>query len=151
MLTGDLLGLVHFGVMRRRPGAVARACAGELSNQQLRDAEVEQLGRAVGGHEDVGRLDVAMDDQALVRVVDGGADVAEELQACGGVEPVRSQNSSIGTPSMYSITTYGRPSGVAPPSMRRAMFACFRLARICRSWRKPAGTRPRRHPRARPP
>ena len=61
----------------------------ELRVQQLGDAEVEQLGRAVGRHQHVGRLDVAVDDQVLVRVLDGGADVAEERQPGRGVEPVR--------------------------------------------------------------
>jgi hypothetical protein len=51
----------------------------KLRVDQLGDAEVEQLGRAVGGHQHVGRLDVAMDDQVLMRMLDGGADVAKEL------------------------------------------------------------------------
>src|SRR5438552_1364920 len=35
-----------------------------------RDGEVEQQRLSVGGHEDVGRLDVAMDDAARMSVVD---------------------------------------------------------------------------------
>src|SRR5436190_615235 len=41
----------------------------------------------------------------------------------------------MGTPSTYSMTRYGRPSPVAPPSRMRAMLGCSRLARIWRnSW-----------------
>ena len=41
------------------------------------------LGSPVGGDQDVGRLEVAVDDQVLVRVLDGRADAPEE------VEPLR--------------------------------------------------------------
>ncbi len=36
------------------------------------------------GDEDVRRLDVAVDDPLLVRVLDGMADLGEEVQALGG-------------------------------------------------------------------
>ena len=39
----------------------------------------------------------------------------------------------MGRPSTYSMTKYGRPSGVVPPSSSRAMFGWVRFARICRS------------------
>ena len=65
------------------------------------------------------------DDQLLVRVADGVADFEEQPQAlldvAGGVA---SAYRSMGVPSMYSITKYGRPSSVVPPSSRRAMFGC---------------------------
>ena len=32
------------------------------------------------------------------------------------------------------MTRYGVPSSVVPPSSRRAMLGCSRLARICRSF-----------------
>ena len=54
--------------------------------QQLRDAEVEQLRRAVGRDKNVRGLEVAMDDQILVRVLDGGAEIDEELQPLAQVE-----------------------------------------------------------------
>ena len=89
-LAANLLGA---GVFRRHQLQAGRGrrerLARELGIQQLGDAEVQQLGRAIGDHEHVGRLDVAVDDQVLVRVLDGGADVTKELQARGGVEPVR--------------------------------------------------------------
>ena len=42
----------------------------------------------------------------------------------------------IGVPSTNSITKYGNPSVVVPPSKSRVMFGCSRLARIWRSIRK---------------
>ena len=85
--------LLGAGVLRRhqlQPGSGRRErLARELGIQQLGDAEVQQLGCAIGDDEHVGRLDVAVDDQVLVRVLNRGADVPEELQARGGVEPVR--------------------------------------------------------------
>src|SRR5690606_18439395 len=47
----------------------------------LRDAEVEQLRLTRRGHEDVRRLQVAMDDEVAVRVLDGVANPAEQLDA----------------------------------------------------------------------
>jgi hypothetical protein len=47
----------------------------------LRDPEVEQLHRPVGAHEHVGRLDVAMDHEVLVRVQHRLADGAHQLQS----------------------------------------------------------------------
>ena len=41
---------------------------------------------AIARDEDVARLQVAVDDQALVRVLDGGADVGEKAQAGGDVQ-----------------------------------------------------------------
>ena len=52
-----------------------------------------------------------MDDQVLMRVLHGRADVGEEAQPRADVElAARSQYVVIGTPSTYSITRYGRPS-----------------------------------------
>ena len=66
---------VSSAVLPRSPGV-----------HQLRDAEVEQLRRAAGRDQDIGRLDVAMDDQVLMRVLDRGADLEEERQARAQVE-----------------------------------------------------------------
>jgi hypothetical protein len=46
---------------------------------ELRHAEVQQLGHVAGGDEDVGRLEVAVDDQVLVGVLDRRAHRAEQL------------------------------------------------------------------------
>ena len=49
------------------------------------DAEVEELGRAVAGHQEIRRFDVAMHDQPLVGVLHGAADVPDQPHACGGI------------------------------------------------------------------
>ena len=50
------------------------------------DAEVDQLGQAVGGEHDVRRLDVAMDDTRLVRRVERVADPGQEHRRVVGAE-----------------------------------------------------------------
>ena len=50
--------------------------------QQLRHAEVADLGPAVAGQQDVGRLQVAVDDALLVGVVDGAG---QRLEPGGGL------------------------------------------------------------------
>ena len=85
----DLLGAGVLGGHQLQSGGSWReGLARELRVQQLGDPEVQQLGCAVGGHQHVGGLDVTVDDQVLVCVLHGGADLSKELQARGGVEPV---------------------------------------------------------------
>src|SRR4030095_1054912 len=48
--------------------------------EQFGDSEIEQLRRAVFSHQDVARLEVAVDDQLAMRVLDGGTNVAEEFE-----------------------------------------------------------------------
>ncbi len=55
--------------VRVRPG---------LAFHQLGQAEVRDLGRALLGQDDVGRLDVAVDDPALVGVVEGPGQLLDE-------------------------------------------------------------------------
>ena len=65
--------------------------------------------------QDVRGLEVPVDDRLLVRVLDALADLDEELEPLLGVERCWvSQCSVIGTPGTYSMTKYGRPSGVLP-------------------------------------
>src|SRR5579859_2042482 len=52
------------------------------------DAKIEQLGNAVRCHEDVAGLEVAMNDESLVRVLHGAANLQEELQPPGDVQIV---------------------------------------------------------------
>ena len=68
----------EFGRLWRRVGVLQGAC----------DAEVEQLGFAVAGDQDVVRLQVAMHDQVPVRLLHAGADLQEQSQARAQVEPV---------------------------------------------------------------
>ena len=86
-LAAELLGR---GVARREPslGEARGVPVRLLGVQDLRDPEVEQLRHAGGRDQDVPRLEVAVDEQPLVRVVDRGADVAEEREARRDVESV---------------------------------------------------------------
>ena len=106
-------------------------------DQQLGDAEVEQLEPALAGDQHVGGLEVAMDHELAVRVLDGAARVLEEAQALlDGELRARRSTSVSGSPSTYSMAKYGCPSSVTPPSSRRATLTCSSPARICRSRRK---------------
>ena len=60
--------------MAPRPRAQARL-------QQLGDAEVEELHRAIGGDENVVGFEIAMDDQMLMRVAHGRTHIAKQPQA----------------------------------------------------------------------
>ena len=73
--------------------------------------------------QDVGRLEVAVDDALLVGVLHRLADRHEQLQPlAAAVRWFWSQNSVIGTPWTSSMTKYGRPASVAPASSTLAMF-----------------------------
>lgn len=68
-------------------GAKLRAAdAGFAEIEEFGDAEVEDLGVAVGGDEDVGGLQVAVNDQLLVSGMNGGTNLAKEMEARGGIE-----------------------------------------------------------------
>src|SRR5690606_12945752 len=54
--------------------------------EQLRDTEVEQLDLAVAGDQDVGRLEIAMDDEMRVCMRHGCTDLQEQIEARGDVE-----------------------------------------------------------------
>ena len=65
----------HLGAgLRRRLGRA-------VGLEQLGDAEVQQLRHPGGSDEDVAGLDVAVHDEALVRVLHGAADLPEEREA----------------------------------------------------------------------
>ena len=53
-----------------------------------------------------------------------------------------SHQRSMGSPSMYSITKYGRPSGETPPSSSRCDVPVLERGQICRSCRKRWRTSP---------
>ena len=73
--------------------------------------------------QDVRRLDVAVDDPLLMRVLDGLADLDEQVQPLARSSSLFwSQYSVIGIPRTSSITKYGRPVSVAPASSTLAMF-----------------------------
>ena len=75
-----------------------------------------------------------MEDAAPVRVLDAVADLHEELEPLARAEPVARRSSRvIGSPSTNSMTRYGRPVSVAPPSMTRAIAGCSMSASAWRS------------------
>src|SRR5215831_10205238 len=61
----------------------------QLGFEKFRDAEIEQLRAAVLRDEDVGRLEVPVNDKALVSKLDGRAHLAEEFHALNDVQAVR--------------------------------------------------------------
>ena len=81
-------GLALSGVSARKRGP-RRVTVDAARVEQLGDAEIEQLGRAVAGHQDVARLDVAVDDETLVRVLDRVTDAAEEREPFAHGQPLR--------------------------------------------------------------
>jgi hypothetical protein len=73
-------------------------------------------------HQDVARLQVAVHHQVAVRVLAPCGRRREELQPLGDAQrALLAVSVVIGSPSTSSITRYGRPSSVAPPSSSRAM------------------------------
>src|SRR5439155_10002989 len=89
---------------------------------------------------DVGRLDVAVDDALLVRVLDRWQTGTNSSRRSRGVGRLSSQYWVIGTPWTSSMTKYGRPASVAPPSKTRAILTWSIRARACRSASKRART-----------
>ena len=57
--------------------------------EQLGDAEIEQLHGAFVGDQDVGRLEIAMDDEIAVRVGDRRTDLQQQREPRAHVEPAR--------------------------------------------------------------
>ncbi len=57
--------------------------------QKFCDSEIEQHRYAFGCHQNVRRLEIAMHDQALMRVVHGAAHADEQVQSIGHAELVR--------------------------------------------------------------
>ena len=72
-------GLAYSGVIACSVVSVGAGVASASGIQQFGDAEIQQLDDALFGHQDVLRLEVAMDHQVLVRVVDRGADREEKV------------------------------------------------------------------------
>ena len=66
---------------RGRVGEVRARCAGGI--HRLGQTEIEDLHRAVGGDLDVRRLEIAMDDPALVRVLERLGDLLRDRERLG--------------------------------------------------------------------
>ena len=72
------------GVLWRHHALEGESLADALSAfgiEQFRDAKIEQLWFAFRGHADIRRLDVAVNDQMLMRVGDGRANFAEKFES----------------------------------------------------------------------
>src|SRR6476646_11949877 len=73
----DLLGA---GIVRRQRRSNRVVGGSDTLDEQLADAEVEELGHASGINQDVAWLQVAMDDEVAMRVIDRRADSQEQSQ-----------------------------------------------------------------------
>ena len=87
-------GLAYSGVMTWTPVAVWRVLGRAVGVEQLRDAEVEELGHAVLGHQDVAGLEVAVDDQVAVGVLHGVADLGGTAAAASAIPRLSARRSS---------------------------------------------------------
>ena len=86
----DLLGAGVVGGEGVEPALGGGELLGPLAlAEEAGDAEVEEFDGAVGGDEDVAGLEVAVDDEVLVGVLDGGRDLAQEREA-------RAQGEAVG-------------------------------------------------------
>ena len=83
-LTAELFGAGVLGRHETQGGGGVFGGGGGIGGEDLGDAEVEEFRGAVGFDEDVSRFEVAVDDEVLVGVVDGRADVAEDTEAIFG-------------------------------------------------------------------
>ena len=77
---------------------------------QLGEAEIEHLDRAVGADDHVGRLEVAVDDAARVRRDEGVRDGDRNRSASLRRIPWRGMSASRLLPRTYSITMKSFPS-----------------------------------------
>ncbi len=82
--------LLRAGVLRRHRPRQRRQgrIAVHTGIEDFRNPEIEELGLAVRGHEDVAGLEIAMDDVVVVRVLDGVEDAQTEPEAFDRVQPV---------------------------------------------------------------
>ncbi len=85
-LAADLLGARVLGRHHRQHRGGRRGVGVDPDRQQPGDAEVEELRRAVRRDQDVVGLQVAVDDEVLVRVLDGGAHFHEQGEAIPRIE-----------------------------------------------------------------
>ena len=100
----DLAARHLFG--RHVEGAAQHAArAGHRRRGDLGDAEIQQLHGAVVEQPDVGRLDVAVDDALLVRVVQAGEQLRDDVELLHErqrrlrLQPLRRGSARAGTPS----------------------------------------------------
>ena len=88
---GHATQLFGTGVFGRECTQLGHAFAARIRRIQARDAEIQQRRRAVAAHHHVGRLQIAVHDQVLVRKMHGGTQLLEQAQALRQRRPVRVQ------------------------------------------------------------
>ena len=111
---------------------------GRLGADRLGQTEVQHLHLVVGGDLDVGRLEVAVDDSRLVRLLEPFGDLLAIGSASpSGIAPRRIRSSSV-SPGTSSITRKWRPSLPRRRRWRRRLDDSATPARALR-----AGTAPR--------
>ena len=112
-LSSACSGLMYSGVPTICAEAGEQRLLGQLLPGRLGHAEVDHLRHrlaVVERDQDVGRLEVAVDDPLLVGVLHRLADRHEQLQPLAAASAgCSSQYSVIGTPWTSSMTKYGRP------------------------------------------
>ncbi len=105
-------------------GLAAELCqfgrSGALFLQQFRDSEIQQVDVASCGHQDVGGLQVAMNDQVGVRVLDCAQDLLKELQPLANRQPVR-----------VAVGGERRAVDVLQGEVRLAVFSKARIKEAC--------------------
>ena len=112
---GPAADLLRAGACRREQPLVGRGQRRVRRVQQLRDAEVQQLGRAVGGDQQVGRLDVPVHHEVAVRMVDRLAHAQEQAQAGRRVQALHVAVLVDGQPVHELHHEVGHTLGVAAP------------------------------------
>ena len=70
-------------------GARRPSCARPMLLEHLRDAKIEQLYRATRRHQNVGLLEVPVDDLVAMRVVDSVGDRDKKLEPLSRAEATR--------------------------------------------------------------
>ena len=118
-----------------RPYEAAQGCVervlGERLTHRLCNAEIDDLrGRLIvlQRDEDVRRLEIAVDDAFLMRVLHALADMQKQIESLFRRQASRSQYAVSDSPRTYSIAKYGRPCGVVPASNTFAMAGWFIIA-----------------------
>ena len=123
---------MYSGVPTSEPSSRLHRFRRQPRPQRFRHAEVDHLDDWLAvtiADEDVGGLQVPVQHALLMGVLDGLADLQEQLEP--GHDRQRAldrRHVVIGSPGTYSIAKYGRPSPVRPPSKTVAMLGWLRIA-----------------------
>ena len=117
---------MYSGVPTSTPTSVASVAPGHVLADRLGDAEVDDLGHRAAiliADQDVGGLEIAVQDPLLMRVLHGPDDLQEEPQPGRDRHrlSVRERRDRQARDQLHH--EYGRPSSVTPASKTFAMFS----------------------------